>query len=113
MISKKKLHFLQLTFVFTAITIGTLLYNWSSNANLKNSMSMMGQSMGNMMSSMHLKNAKLSDLVTRKEQTSMNMNHETKEGYLKDIHYITTIIIVVLLPFIIGGTVFLAIAWFK
>lgn len=115
MISKKKLHFLQLTFVFTIITIGTLLFNWSSNANLKNSMSMMGQSMGNMMSSMHLKNAKLSDLVTSKEQTntSKNMNNETKEGYLKEIHYITTIIIVVLLPFIIGGTVFLAIVWFR
>lgn len=115
MISKKKLHFLQLTFVFTAITIGTLLYNWSGNANLKNSMSMMGQSMGNMMSSMHLKNAKLSDLITSKEQSSMgmNMNHETEEGYLKEIHYTTTIIIVVLLPFIVGGTVFLAIVWFK
>lgn len=117
MISKKKLHFLQLTFVFTAITIGTVLLNWSSNTNIKNSMSMMGQSMGNMMSSMHLKNAKLSDLVTSKEQTntskSKNMSNETKEGYLKEIHYITTTIIVVLLPFIIGGTVFLAIVWFK
>lgn len=115
MISKKKLHFLQLAFVFTAITICTLLYDWSNNMNLSNSMSMMSQSMGNMMSSMHLKNTQLSDLISYKEQeqSNMSMSHEPKEGYIKEIHYITTIVIVILLPFIIGGTVFLAITWIK
>lgn len=83
--------------------------------NLKNSMSMMGQSMGNMMSSMNLKNAKLSDLVSnkKKEETNMSMSHEPKEGYIKDIHYITTIVIVILFPFTIAGSVFLAIVWLK
>lgn len=78
---------------------------------------MMGQSMGNMMASMHLKNINIRDLFYQKE--SMNMmqgmqpHHNNQSGFLIISHYLTTGTIIILLPFIIAGSVFLAILWIK
>lgn len=115
MIDKKKLHFLRLSSVFIAITIITLLYNWGHSPKMQPTASMMGQSMGNMMASMHLKNSKISDLFTIKKQkkSAMSEHHQAKKSYIRNIHYATTIIILVFIPFIVAGTAFLAIIWIK
>lgn len=114
------LHFYQLSFIFTSIVIISLLYNWGYIGNSKKSESMMTQSMGSMMSSMHLKNIKLSDLFKVESQKINNnsannstSHHEVNNSYKKDIYYITTIIIIVLTPFIVAGAIFLTIVWIR
>jgi len=105
------------------VIVITLLTNWGYISLTEKSESMMTNSMGNMMSSMHLKNIKLSTLFVTENQnksgmssnisTSTSTSHDTNVSYKKRIHYITTIIIIVLLPLIIAGTVFLSIIWIK
>lgn len=118
MISKKKLHFYQLSFIFTSVIIISLLYNWGYIGNNTKSENMMTESMGNMMSSMHLSNIELSDLFIS-ESKNMNMDnnsashHKESSSYKKDIYYVTTIVIIVLTPFIAAGAVFLSIVWIK
>ena len=125
--SKKKLHFYQLTIVFGTIVTLTLLYNWGNNGSTETGSSMMGQSMGKMMSSMHLKNVTLKDLINGESQKNMNMNrasdrasgsdtsshHESGSDFMKVSNLLTTGTIIVLLPFIIAGSIFLAIIWIK
>lgn len=118
MINKKKLHFYQLSFIFIAVIVIALLYSWGYQGSSKKSESMMTESMGNMMSSMHLKNIKLSDLFKAESASnSTNSNstahHEGTESFKKDIYYITTAVIIVLIPFIAAGCIFLAIVWIK
>lgn len=117
MLNKKKLHFYQLCFISIGVVVITLLINWGYFPFEGKSESMMTKSMGGMMSSMHLKNIKLSELFISETQNkgsiSSNNTTETTISYKKGIHYITTIIIIVLLPFIIAGTVFLTIIWIK
>lgn len=118
MINKKKLHFYQLSFIFTAVIIIALLYNWGYQSSSKKSESMMTESMGNMMSSMHLKNVKLSDLfkteiANNKTNSDSTSHHEETSSYKKDIYYITTAVIIVLTPFIVAGCIFLAVVWIK
>ncbi len=121
MLSKKQHHFLQLVIVFSAITVLALLSAWGYRTYEEKSAGMMGQSMGNMMSSMHAGNAKLSDLLVQQESmesmnntqdNSMESHHQTGGG-MKTTHYFTTAVIVILLPFILAGTVFLAVVWLK
>jgi hypothetical protein len=120
MLSKKKHHFLQLAVVFSSITVLALLSAWGFQTYEEKSSGMMGQSMGNMMSSMHAGNANLSDLLVQQEsvesmnnsQSGMESHHEVSSA-MKTAHYFTTAIIVILLPFILAGTVFLAVVWLK
>lgn len=117
MIDKKKLHFIQLATIFAGITVISLLYNWGFKSNAQDKMmSMMGKSMGSMMSSMHLENITLSELFKQEEQmeamTGMSSHHETGNA-IKFTHYITTGTIVILIPFIIAGAAFLAVIWLK
>lgn len=121
MLSKKKHHFLQLVVVFSFITVMSLLSVWGYRAYEEKNAGMMGLSMGNMMSSMHAENAKLSDLLVQQESIeSINNNqdsgmesHHQAGGGMKTTHYFTTAIIVILLPFILAGSVFLAVMWLK
>ncbi|MCX7921778.1 MAG: hypothetical protein N3B21_07180 [Clostridia bacterium] len=117
MLDKKKHHFLQLVVIFGAITLLTLLFAWGSREGTTSSMGMMGQSMGSMMQSMHAKNVTISDLIKQQEQTEMSSgmssHHESGSMSIKISHYLTTGIIIVLLPFIIAGAVFLGIVWWK
>lgn len=117
MLNKKKLHFYQLCFISIGVVVITLLINWGYFSPTEKTESMMTKSMGNMMSSMHLKNIKLSDIFVAEDQNkstmSSNNSTETTISYKKGIYYITTIIIIVLLPFIIAGTVFLTVIWIK
>lgn len=114
---KKKMPFIQLTMFFGVITLLTIFFVWG-NYKGANSPTMMGQSMGNMMSNMHLNNISVGDFIKQKEQVEISNiaddvtnHHSGEEGILKTLHYFTTGTIVVLLPFILAGTIFLAIIW--
>lgn len=117
MLDKKKHHFLQLAIIFGSITIITLLSAWGYRSSVETGMSMMGQSMGNMMRTMHARNITVSDLLRQEEQmemaTGMEGHHNNQDMHLKISHYITTAMIVILLPFIIAGSVFLGVVWLK
>ncbi|WP_070000010.1 hypothetical protein [Cellulosilyticum sp. I15G10I2] len=118
--NKKKLPFIQLAVIFGSITLMVLLYSWASSPNTASNSSMMEQSMGNMMK-MHLKNVTVADLVKPQNGqieisqggNSIAGHHNAQYGFLKTMHYLTTATIVILLPFIIAGTVFLGIIWLK
>lgn len=117
--NKKKLPFIQLAVLFGFITFMVLIYSWKSAPRGTPNSSMMEQSMGDMMK-MHLENVTVADLVKQKEQAEVSQgvdsqasHHEAQYGFLKVMHYLTTATIVILLPFIIAGTVFLAIVWLR
>lgn len=82
---------------------------------------MMDQSMGSMMSSMHLQEVTLNDLIRQEEQVETpaadgdehSGHHSETGGFLETTNKLTTGTIIILLPFIIAGTVFLAIIWFR
>mgnify|MGYP000647956086 CR=1 FL=1 len=117
MIDKKKQHFISLSFIFGVIILFTLMNEWSKPQPLEASSSMMNDSMGNMMASMHLSNININDLVYQEESqeaaTGMSSHHSAEDSELKRIHYFTTLSIIILLPFIIAGTAFLSIVWLK
>ncbi|MCX7922257.1 MAG: hypothetical protein N3B21_09645 [Clostridia bacterium] len=115
---KKKHHFLQLAVIFGVITLLTLLYAWGSREGTMSNTGMMGASMGSMMQSMHAKNITISDLIKQQEQTEMASggmlsHHEGGSAGIKLSHYLTTGIIIVLLPFIIAGAIFLGVVWWR
>ena len=118
MIDKKKLHFFQLAIIFGLVTLFTLLNQWGYSPPTNTGGEMMG-SMGNMMISMHSRGATLADLLTQQEasetvvESSGGHQSHHSGSHLSGIHYITTTTIIVLLPLIIAGAVFLAIAWLK
>lgn len=118
---KRKLNFWQLSIIFGAITIIALAVSYGYG--YKKQASMMNKSMGNMMSSMHLRNVTIYDLINRQEQMEAlqgqnqsqnhSSHHSESNSFLKVTHYLTTATMVILLPFIIAGAVFLAIIWLK
>lgn len=114
---KKKLHFFRLCVIFGTIVLLTLMAEWSMPGATKDSTSMMNSSMGSMMSSMHLNDISLSDLFNQAERqetaSGTSSHHSGEETALGSLHYFTTISIVFLLPFIIGGSIFLAIVWLR
>lgn len=120
MLDKKKHHYLQLVIVFTAVTIISLMSAWGHRSNTETSMDMMGQmmgqSMGKMMSSMHASNISLSSLFQQQEKMEMASgmeSHHQAGNKIKTTHFITTAVIVILLPFVLAGAVFLTVMWIK
>ena len=117
MLNKRKLPFYKLSFISFGIVVITLLLNWGYFSPTEKTESMMTKSMGGMMSSMHFKNIKLSDLFAaeaeKKSSMSSNNSNEMTISHTQKIYYVTTITIIVLLPLIIAGTVFLTIVWIK
>ncbi|MBB6215474.1 hypothetical protein HNQ80_001563 [Anaerosolibacter carboniphilus] len=113
MLDKKKHHFLQLSVIFGALVTLSLLANWGYNAGLETGMTMMGQSMGNMMQTMHGQEITVSDLIRQEEKietaTQQENHHESESSFFNA----ATGLMMVSLPFIIAGTIFLAIMWFK
>lgn len=114
---KKKLLFWRLASIFILITLVTLLSLWGSGKGLQSNQGMMSQSMGAMMLQMHTRNITLSDLIYQNKMTeqmsSMGMHHSSASGSLKTSHYITTLVMVLLLPFVLASGVFLLIVWWK
>lgn len=117
MLDKKKHHFNQLVVIFGAVAIISLLSVWGYRSDAEVSMSMMGQSMGNMMSTMHAKNITLNDLFIQEEKVEaavgMESHHNEQDAFLRNSYNTTTAMIVILLPFIVAGSVFLGIVWLK
>jgi hypothetical protein len=104
---------------FTGVTLIAL---WLSPQEKK--ASMMAESMANM-SSMHLKNVTIYDLIgssdadksssvaSQSQTDESSGHHEDETSSVKTMGIITTIIIFALLPLIIFGTIILAIVWIK
>lgn len=111
----KKLHFWRLTFIFGALTIITLFFLWSAPEARK--VEMMTTSMGNMAQSMHVSNITLYDLFREEEgkeqMAQMHSHHQAQAPIIWNLSFLTTGLIFLLLPFIIGGSIILAILWIK
>ncbi len=117
MIDKKRMHFMQLALFFIAITAVVLTQSWMKDGNTSKEAGMMNQGMGNLMSSMHLSEVSLNALFKQEEQmeaaSSTSIQHHEQSGYLKDLHFVTTATIVILLPLIVAGVIFLAVSWIR
>ena len=115
MFEKKKLPFWRLAFIFLGITGLVLFLLWSSPQAGK--AAMMDASMGNMMKTMHVSNISIYDLVGRSEaeqqMNEMTQMHSGQAPIIFQLSFVTTAIIFILLPFIIGGTIILALVWFR
>lgn len=115
MFDKRKLNFWRLALLYTGATIVILFFLWSSPYTPKSQM--MASSMGNMMKAMHLSNITIYDLIGNQgaeQSTSETANHHKDESSpVYKMGIMTTSIIFLLLPFVIGGTVILAIVWIK
>jgi len=116
---KKKLNFWRLAFVFGGLTIIILLLLWSSPGQPK--AQMMTSSMGNTMKQMHVSNITIYDLLKKDEmqdqtqsQTSeTSSHHQNQASIMFKLNFLTTALIFLLLPLIIGGSIILAIVWIK
>ena len=117
MLDKKKHHFSQLSVIFGAIVVLVLLSNWGYYSGVETGMSMMGDSMGSMMRTMHGEEITIYDLISQQnriEATTVQENHhESIDKFLAISFDVSTALMMVLLPFIVAGTVFLSIMWFK
>lgn len=115
MFNSKKLNFWRLSFIFIGITVLILFMLWSSPQASK--ATMMNTSMGNMMKSMHVSNIKIYDLFAQsnhgEQMAGMSQMHSNQAPIIYKLSFITTSLIFILLPFIIGGTIILALVWFK
>ncbi|MFZ5353705.1 MAG: hypothetical protein ACOZCL_13425 [Bacillota bacterium] len=114
---RKKMNFIYLAIAFAILTVLSLYSTWSQASSLNMQSTMMDESMGGMMAMMHLENASIASLVMQQEQmeaASDQTDHGShhSEG-LGKLHYLITATIIILLPIIIAGTVFLAVAWYK
>lgn len=121
MFDKKKLNFWRLAVIFMGFTGITLIALWLSPQ--ENKASMMTESMATM-SSMHLENVTIYDLIGSTEsdmgeatasqtQTNDSSEHHEEASTVKTMGIITTVIIFALIPLILFGTVILAIVWIK
>ena len=113
MFNKKKLNFWRLAVCYTGITVVILLLLWSSP--YKSKSAMMDGSMGSMMKNMHMQNITIYDLLSnpekQKKSNEMASHHEDSPVY--NMGVLTAGTIFLLLPFIIGGSIMLAIIWIK
>lgn len=116
MFDKKKLNFWRLTIIFGGFTIITLLFLWILPH--PQTAQIMDGTMGNMMKQQHTKNISIYDVLkTENENNSsmsqMHSHHQNQDPIIYHLNFFTTSIISLLLPLIIGGTIILAILWFK
>ena len=116
---KKKLHFWRLAFIFGGFAIVILLLLWSSPQEPK--AQMMTSSMGNTMAQMHVSNITIYDLLknenmqeqSQSQTDSMSNHHENQSPIVVQLNFLTTALIFLLLPLIIGGSIIMAIVWIK
>ena len=113
MFHKKKLNFWRLAVIYTGITAAILLLLWNSPNESKSAM--MDGSMGSMMKSMHMQNTTIYDLLgnpeAQQESDQTASHHENSPVY--NMGVLTTGVVFLLLPIIIGGSIILAIIWIK
>lgn len=112
---KNKRPFWQLSTVFIILILFVLSISYGYE--ITENTGMMGKSMAGMKASMIGPNITINDLLKQPE-SMMNASgqghseHHAELSELQFTHYITTIIIIVLMPLILAGTVFLTIIWF-
>lgn len=117
MFDKKKLNFWRLAVLFTGMTITILFLLWS--APYKPKAAMMDGTMATMMKSMHISNLNIYDLVQnpRAQQPAASSADNTEEHHENSPAYkigiMTTSVVFLLLPLLIGGSIILAIIWIK
>jgi hypothetical protein len=115
MFDKKKINFWRLAFIFTALIVMILVFEWNSPQEKK--AQMMDKSMGSMMNQMHVTNATIYDLFSKNDnQGSMNemsSHHPGQSEMIFKLNFISTAIIFFLLPLIIGGAIILGIVWIR
>lgn len=115
MFDKKKIPFWRLSFISIAFIFITLVALWNSPQ--EPNAQMMGESMGNMMKTMHLENVTIYDLFSNETDNSqmseMQSHHQSQSSVIYNFNFISTAAIFLLLPFIIGGSIVLAIVWIK
>lgn len=115
MFDKKKINFWRLALLYMGATILILFFLWSSP--YKPNSQMMASSMGNMMKAMHLSNITIYDFMgnekAEQSTTEVASHHNDESSPVYKMGIMTTSIIFLLLPFVIGGTIILAIVWIK
>ncbi len=115
MFEKKKMNFWRLSFIFIGFIVITLTILWSSPQ--EPDAQMMSGSMGNMMKEMHTDNITIYDLLgteSQKEQMGdMQSHHQEQSATIVSMSFLSTAIIFLLLPLIIGGAIILAIVWIR
>jgi len=115
MFDKKKVNFWRLAFIFASITIIILFFLWISPYEPKSQM--MNSSMGNMAKNMHLSNITIYDLLGGPEMSQgmkdMSSHHTNISSAVINMSFLTTSIIFILIPLIIGGSIILTIMWIK
>jgi len=119
MSDKKKINFWRLAFIFFGLAVVTLVLLWSSPQLPK--AQMMDGSMGNMMKQMHVASKTIYDLFStengqsqmKESMKEMHSHHQGQSPVVYNLNILSTAIIFILLPFIIGGAVILTIVWIK
>lgn len=119
MFDKKKLNFWRLFIGFGGLVLIALMFLRTGPQ--EPTAQMMTGSMASMMANMHGSNITLNDFfatVDSADQSSGEADthashHEGAPSIMKTTNYLTTAIIFLLLPLILGGSILLAIAWFK
>ncbi|MEL7647683.1 MAG: hypothetical protein AAGU76_06290 [Sedimentibacter sp.] len=115
MFDKKKLNFLRLSVLFSGMTITILFLMWSSPNNTKSAM--MNTSMVSMMKDMHVSDLSMRDLLQNpgaqnyQQESDIEEHHEDSPLY--KIGILTTSVVFLLIPFLIGGSVMLGIIWIR
>lgn len=118
MFKKQKMPFWQLTAVFTVITVLVVALSWGNSTE---NAAQMDASMADMMSNESLATATIPDLFTyegmaavgTEDGSSQHEGHHEQRGKLYTIHIVTTALLLLTMPLIIAGAVFLMIVWPK
>lgn len=115
MFDKSKLNFWRLVFIFGGLIAVVLGVLWSSQREPDSQM--MNSNMGSMMKSEHLKNTTIYDLLKNPIQENQmgetQNHHQSQATNIVNLSFISTAVIFLLLPFIIGGAITLMILWIK
>lgn len=115
MFDKKKINFWRLAFLFAGFTAIALTLLWGLPG--EPDAQMMDSSMGNTMKQMHVANVTIYDLVSNQEsQDQMSSMHSGQKGQspvIMRLNFLTTGMIFLLLPLIVGGTIVLTIVWYR
>ncbi|MFZ5986444.1 MAG: hypothetical protein ACOYWZ_04870 [Bacillota bacterium] len=119
MFNNKKIIFWRLSFIFLGLTITALILLWSSPQRPK--ADNMNSSMGNMMKQMHVAGNTIYNLLIkengqsqmRESMREMHSHHQGQTTVIRNLNFLSTAVIFLLLPFIIGGAVILTIVWIK
>jgi ABC-type sugar transport system permease subunit len=120
MFNKQKKPFWQLTSVFAVIVVVVLALSWGYRTG---NVAQMNHTMADMMKDEHLGNTTIRDLFTFEaedsteapttDNNSEHTGHHEQNSRLYATHIVTTALLVLSLPIIVAGSIFLAIAWPK